>query len=144
MIKVKNHHSQRLIMGNIWDLVDSEVSLELGLEWHPPREYLSYNYTFSPKENILVLWVDTMAHGSVYMRQIEFSLVTQSSLTLCDSMAYSTPGFPVHHQCPEIAQAHVHQVSDAIQPSHPLSSPLLLPSVFPSIRVFSNESLHIQ
>ena len=50
------------------------------------------------------------------------------------------PGFPVHHQVPELAQTHVHCVSDAIQPSHPLSSLVLPPSIFPSIRVFSNES----
>ena len=59
-------------------------------------------------------------------------------------MNCNPPGFPVHHQFPEIAQTHVHRVSDAIQPSHPLSL-LLLPSVFPSIRVFFNESvLHIR
>ena len=59
-------------------------------------------------------------------------------------MGCSTPGFPVHHQLWELAQTHVHQVSDAIQPSHPLSSPSLT-SIFPSIRVFSNESvLHIR
>ena len=51
------------------------------------------------------------------------------------------PGFPVHHQLPELAQTHVHRVSYAIQPSHPLSSPLFLHSVFPSIRVFSSESV---
>ena len=55
-------------------------------------------------------------------------------------MDCSTPGFPIHHHLPELVQTHVHRVSDAIQPSHPLSSPLLLPSIFPSIRVFSNES----
>ena len=56
----------------------------------------------------------------------------------------STPGLPVHHQLSESTQTHVHWVSDAIQPTHPLSSPLL-PSIFPSIRVFSNESaLHIR
>ena len=60
-------------------------------------------------------------------------------------MDCSMPGLPVHHQLPELAQTHVHQVGNAIQPSHPLSSPLLLPSIFPSIRVFSNESvLHIR
>ena len=52
-----------------------------------------------------------------------FSSVTQSCLTLCDPMDCITPGFPVHHQLPELARTHVHQVSDAIQPSHPLSSP---------------------
>ena len=61
-------------------------------------------------------------------------------MTLCDPMDCSTPGFPVHHQLPELAQTQVHQVSDAIQPSHPLSFPCL-PSIFPSIRVFSNQSV---
>ena len=60
-------------------------------------------------------------------------------------MDCSTPGFPVHHQLLELAQTHIHQVGDAIQPSHQLSPLLLLPSVSPSIRVFSNESaLHIR
>ena len=57
-------------------------------------------------------------------------------------MGCSTPGLPVHHQLPELAQTYVYQVGDAIQPSHLLSSPLLLPpSIFPSIWVFSNESV---
>ena len=60
-------------------------------------------------------------------------------------MNCSTPGFPVHHQLPELPQTHVHRVGDAIQPSHLLSSLLFLPSVFPSIRIFSSESvLHIR
>ena len=60
-------------------------------------------------------------------------------------MDCSTQGFPVHHQLPELTQTHVHCVGDAIQPSHPLSSPSPLPSVFPRIRLFSNESvLHIR
>ena len=54
-------------------------------------------------------------------------------------MDYNMPGFPVHCQLPELAQTHVHHVSDAIQPSHPLSSPSSPPSIFPSIRVFSNQ-----
>ena len=49
--------------------------------------------------------------------------VAQSCPTLCDPMYRSTPGLPVHHQLPEFTQTHVHRVSDAIQPSHPLSSP---------------------
>ena len=69
--------------------------------------------------------------------------VAQLCPTLCDPMDCSTSGFPVHHHLLELAQTHVHQVGDAIQPSHPLSS--LLPSIFPSIRVFSNESaFHIR
>ena len=63
-----------------------------------------------------------------------------SRVRLCDPMNCSTPGLPVHHQLPEFTQTHVHRVGDAIQPSHPLSSLLLLPPIPPSIRVFSNES----
>ena len=57
------------------------------------------------------------------LKIIQFSSVTQTCLTLCDPMNRSTPGFPVHHQLPEFTQTRVHRVSDAIQPSHPLSSP---------------------
>ena len=53
----------------------------------------------------------------------QFSSVAQSCLTLCDPMNHSTPGLPVHHQCLEFTETHVHWVRDAIQPSHPLSSP---------------------
>ena len=56
-------------------------------------------------------------------RVFQFSSVAQSCPTLCDAMDCSTPDFPVHHQLPEHAQTHVHWVGDAIQPSHPLSSP---------------------
>ena len=64
----------------------------------------------------------------------------QSCPTLRDPVDCSTPDFPVLHHLPELAQTHVHWVDDAIQPSHPLFSLFLLPSIFPSIRVFSNES----
>ena len=53
----------------------------------------------------------------------QFSSVAQSCPTLCNPMNRSTPGLPVHHQLPEFTQTHVHRVSDAIQPSHPLASP---------------------
>ena len=59
----------------------------------------------------------------VIFSSVQFSSVTQSCLTLCNPMDCSTPGLPVHHQLPELAQTHVHQVSYAIQPSHLLSSP---------------------
>ena len=54
---------------------------------------------------------------------IKLSSVAQSCPTLCDPVDRRTPGFPVHHQLPELAQTHAHWVNDAIQPSHPLSSP---------------------
>ena len=75
---------------------------------------------------------------------VQFSSVTQLCPTLCDPMNRSTPGLPVHHQRPEFTQTHVHRVSDAIHLilCHPL---LLLPSIPPSIRVFSSEStLHMR
>ena len=53
----------------------------------------------------------------------QFSSVVQSCPTLCDPVDSSTPGFPIHHQLPELAQSHVHQISDAIQPPHPLLAP---------------------
>ena len=66
----------------------------------------------------------------------QFSSVTQSFLTPCDLMNCSTPGLPVHHQLPETTQNHVHRVSDAIQPSHPLSSPSL-----PALNVSQHQGL---
>ena len=67
---------------------------------------------------------------------LQFNSVTQSCPTLCNPMNRSTPGLPVHHQLPEFTQAHVHWVSDAIEPSHPLSSaspPALNPSQHQSL-----------
>ncbi|XDA77209.1 hypothetical protein R6Z07F_007349 [Ovis aries] len=59
----------------------------------------------------------------VHPNPVQFSSVTQSCPTLCDLMNRSMPGLPVHHHLPEFTQIHVHQVHDAIQPSHPGSSP---------------------
>ena len=81
---------------------------------------------------------------------VQFSSVAQSCPTLCNPMNRSMPGLPVHHQLPEFTQTHIHRVSDAkfmsvelVMPSNHLilcRPLLLLPSMFPSIRVFSNES----
>ena len=59
----------------------------------------------------------------IYISSVQFSSVTQSCQTLCDPMNHSTPGLPVHHQLLMSTQTHVRWVGDAIQPSHPLSSP---------------------
>ena len=79
-------------------------------------------------------------HGAV-----QFSSITQSFLTLCDLMYCSTPGFDVHHQFPKLVQTHIHLVGNATQHLILCRPLLLLPSIFPSIRVSSNESvLHIR
>ena len=70
----------------------------------------------------------------------EFSSVTQSYLTLCDPMGHSTPELPVHHQPPEFTQTHIHWVTDAIQPSHPLLSPFLPAINLSQHQGLSNES----
>ena len=76
----------------------------------------------------------------------QFSSVAQSCPTLCDPMNHSTPGLPVHHQLPEFTQTHVHRVSDAIQPSHPLPSPFPPapnPSQHQSLFQWVNSSLEV-
>ena len=75
--------------------------------------------------------------GRIVISSVQFS---QSCPTLCDPVDCSTPGFPVHHQLPKLAKTHVHWISDAIQPSHPLSSPSPPAFNLSHIRVFSNES----
>ena len=78
-------------------------------------------------QGLLKLYVMQSNHQTECMNMdnasVQFSSVAQSCPTLCDPMNCSTPGLPVHHQLPEFAKTHVHWVGDAIQPSHPLSSP---------------------
>ena len=74
------------------------------------------------KKRWCLLWA-SVNYISKSKGNIQFSSVTQSCPTLCDPMNCSTPGLPVHHQLPASTQTHVHCVGDAIQPSHPLSSP---------------------
>ena len=74
-----------------------------------------------------------------YWMQNQFSSVAQSCPTPCDPMDCSMPGLPVHHQLPELAQTHIHRVGDAIQPSHPLSSPSPPAFNLSQHRVFSSE-----
>ena len=76
----------------------------------------------------------------LWLFSVQFSSVAQSCLTLCDLMNRCTPGLLVHHQLLVFTQTHVHWVGDAIQQSHSYRPLLLLPSIIPNIRVFSNES----
>ena len=66
-----------------------------------------------------------MIPRSVQFSSVQFSSITQLCPTLCDPMNHSTPGLPVHYQLPEFIQTHIYRDSNAIQPSHPLSSPSL-------------------
>ena len=78
-----------------------------------------YLFIHIPFNNLfLALYFEILVWSSV-----QFSSVAQSCPTLCNPMNRSTPGLPVHHQLPEFTQIHVHRIGDAIQPSHPLSSP---------------------
>ena len=98
----------------------------------------------------LVLWktidnMDNLIRIALNLKiAFGFSSVTQSCPTLCNPMDCSIPGFPVHHQLQELTQTHVHQVGDAIQPTHPLSSPSHALNLSQH-RIFSDESaLHIR
>ena len=99
-----------------------------------------------PRYQIQVSWqiLYHLSHqGSPIVASVQFSSVAQSGPTLCDPMNRSTPDLPVHHQLPKFTQTHVHQVSDAIQPSHPLSSPsppALNPSQHQSLFQWVNSS----
>ena len=86
------------------------------------------------------MYVDGFLLGCGWCLQFQFSSVAQLYTILCDPMNRSTPGFHVHHQLLESTQTHVHRVSDAIQPSHPLVPFSSRVQFFPSIRVFSKES----
>ena len=80
-----------------------------------------YNHENKLKDDFFPSWFYTILKNNLVLSSV--SSVAQSRPTLCDPMNRSTPGLPVHHQLPEFTQTHVHQVHDAIQPSHPLSSP---------------------
>ena len=85
-------------------------------------------------------YVCTLSSQETTQHYIEYSSVAQSCPTLCNLIDCSVPGFPVPHQLPEPTQTHVHHVGDAIQPSHPLSSPSPPPSIrsFPVSQLFAS------
>ena len=86
-------------------------------------------------------YLDIIKLCKIVLLILQFSSVAQSCLTLSDPMNRSTPGFPVHHQLPELAQTHVYHISNAIQPSHPLSSPSPPAFNLSQNRVFPKESV---
>ena len=94
---------------------------------------------FFTLNRFLMVYFITDNNGYIILGKYQFSLVTQSYLTLCNPIYHSTPGLPVHHQLPEFTQTHVHQVGDAISHLILCCPLLLLPPIRPSIRIFSNE-----
>ena len=121
------------------------------------KQWIIYMFLYSRSIMIgLVFWTDfgfqpstinrpCRGHIDILMAYPQFSSVAQSCPTICHHMDCSMAGFPVHHQYSELAQTHIHRVTDAIQPSHPLSSPSPPALTVSQHRVFSNESvLHIK
>ena len=116
----KREYSELLLLG-----MKEEASLQMLQIQRRKREYCEWFYThnfdkldemdeFPPKQKLSQL---------SKFSSVQFGSVAQSYLTLCNPTNHSTPGLPVHHHLPESTQTHVNRVCDAIQPSHPLSSP---------------------
>ena len=137
-------------------LTTKSMNIDLEVEVHPtshpvwiltsPEASTSSHPVLSNKK-VILLGKDAgergerASHVSIASWSNEPCSVTKLCLTLSNPMDCSTPGFLVLHYLPEFAQIHVHWDGDAIQPSDSLQPLLLLPSIFPSIRVFSNESV---
>ena len=122
--KYKQHQKQFTPL--FLKLAPSSVSMRVFIKMYTPKT-LPQGFWFS-------------RFSSVQFSSVQFSSAPQSFLTLCDPMNRSRPGLPVHHKLLEFAQTHAHRVNDAIQPSHPLSSPSPPAPNPPRIRVFSSES----
>ena len=90
---------------------------------------------------LLLRYPNKVCKSQIWFLLMESSAQSLSRIRLCNPMNRSKPGLPVHHQLPEFTQTHVHQVGDAIQPSHPLSSPSPPAFNLSHISVFSNESV---
>ena len=115
-------------------LLQSRLTLRDPMDCSPPGSSLSMDFSGqeywsgvplpSPPDLMIAQQNNSSCSRICFpVNSVQFSSVTQSCPTLCDPMNRSTPGLPVHHQLPEFTQTHIHRVSDAIQPSHPLSSP---------------------
>ena len=132
-ISPSNEHPGLISFRMDWlDLLEVQGTLKSLLQHHSSKASTLLCSAFF----IVQLSYPYMTAGKT-ISSVQFSSVAQSCPTLCDPMNRSMPGLPVLHHLPEFTQTQVHRVSDAIQPSHPLSSPPLLPPVPPSIRVFS-------
>ena len=121
-----DHHT---LLPSSTSQVKSEMGWTLGIiverRWITQVQKIpSYHYPCISAQFSVPKVHSSHPHGTSSLL-VQFSSITQLCLTLCNPMDCSTPGFPVHHQLLELTQTHVHRVGDAIQPSHPLSSPYL-------------------
>ena len=124
MLLINHHQVQPVLLSNYDHILSMSPHLHC---FHPvPRHLVNFSLGF------LQLALTCLPYLSLPLQSIlstslgempQFSSVAQSCPTLCDPINHSTPGLPVHHQLPDSTQIHVHRVSDAIQTSHPLSSP---------------------
>ena len=118
-ISPSNEHSGLISLRIDWfDLFAVKGALKSLLQHHSSKASI-----FRPSAFFMVQLSHPFMTTGKIIRSDQIRSITLSSPTLCDPMNCSTPGLPVHHQLPEYTQTHVHRVSDAIQPSHPLSSP---------------------
>ena len=117
----KSKANNDLILPEHKNLSFASDSLNLKAAWQLWKYTFSLTYSFLQQKYKEHHYMPaTQVHE---LRSVQFSSVAQSCPILFDPMGSTTPGFPVHHQLPELAQAHVYQVGDAIQPSHLLSCP---------------------
>ena len=110
----------------LWITIQGNIKLNLGSQTHRIIKHLeTMCWIKAHNSHSLPKWKLLFMHTSVSpsLTTHQYSSVAQSCLTLCDPMNHSMPGFHVHHQILEFTPTHVHRVSDAIHPSHPLSSP---------------------
>ena len=130
----------------VWEVPRGEGDFRWSGECDQERTYGKSGFELGMNEQVVLGYAERDGGGVgfawlVYTWEIQFSSVAQLCLTVCDPMDCSMPGFPVHHQLPELAQIRFIQLvmpSNHLILCHPL---LLLPLIFPSIRVFSNESV---
>ena len=112
---VRPHRRQPTRLPRPWDSPGKNTGVGCHCLLCPQDEYT--------KINAFIWTANNQSKNMNYLLIVRFSSVTQSCPTLCDPMNRSMPGLPAHHQLPGFTQTHVHCVSDAIQPSHPLSFP---------------------
>ena len=129
---ILQHHSSKIsvLRGSAFFVVQLSHHI-----WLLEKPYLWLDRSLSAK------WCPCFLTHCLGFSSVPFSSVPHSCPTLCNPTECSKPDLPVHHELPGLIQAHVHWVGDAIQPSHPLSSPSPPTFNFPSIRVYSNESV---